>query len=269
MKTSFWRRLKASIETILRKREFEKWHKIGKLTALALEVLRQSPGFQTDGPFLPHPLYNDRVMEYRQNALYQEKNSITPFGVVAYAASLMDIPRAQFRSVPEKNNRAISGSWAHHMKAMINEMGKFQKQMTYLPNKAVRKISSYVIMGCFGNALLVGQSLEATVREANQALDAARKMHPGARMIVYGLPPSYNVWVRLVRFYFEAAMLEWVAKDQNAVYITLSGMGGFLGLFPSIELSSDAIHLTPKGVVRFDEAIDRAKRAAPRTIIRA
>lgn len=131
-------------------------------------------------------------------------------------------------------------------------------------------IVDYVVVGCFvGNGLLNFQDYNWAIKEFYETWDGMRALLPRARFIAYGVPPTYNLYASSVRFDFNGRiLLQKVIDDKNAVVTMLQrGYAGPLGLFPSVEMSVDTIHLTERGKLRLYEDIRKGKFFLPGTIL--
>lgn len=245
----------------------DKWKKMfnaGKDSAVLMEILRQKKLITPkSGPFLKHGKQDECVEKYtdsiKRHANRNAENIVPQ--TISFADSLMDFPRNKICSVPERNNFSMAGSWSHHMGDMASLLQPILEE-----NKVP---VGYVVVGCLGgNPLLVCQEFHSVISEAVLALEKIRKLFPYAKMIVYGLPPCFNIWAMMHHFDFEKIVYNWVRQDGNAVFLPLqSKFGGFMGLIPRIEMSVDGVHFSRKGVMIFDKLLNKAKKAKAGSIV--
>jgi len=252
----------ANIKDFLNKKNIEDANKKAKELAIAQEILSQgkSPAV---GPYIEHPLHKARLVQYTKNIDNYSKIKNRPTKTtVAFGDSILDIPRGDYKAIDEKLNFAISGSWANHMQQMATDISNllYQKGVTV----------NYVIVGTLGgNPLLSYQYCDATVKISWDCLDKIRNLFPFAKIIVFGLPPVYNIWATINSIKFESRMYEWVHNDNNAVFVPIfSKFGkGLFNLTPDLDTSKDGVHLTAEGVVILDNLFTKAKSAKPKSII--
>lgn len=247
--------LKADIVDFFNKGHYEKQHEYAK----ELAVLAAQLGVQDIKNPGDHIYHKEAVEVFRKNI---ENCKDKEIDAIAYGDSILDIPKNQYTAVKSEMNFALSGSWAYHMKRMAEDLRPtFQKKKKKIKN---------VISGCYGgNPLLAGQPIQSVVSESIDALKFIHECHPESRFIVYGLPPVYNLNATSNALLFEMAMYEWLIKNHpNFVFIPMQKQfAGALGLFPTIKMSSDGVHLSRRGVVTLDKFFARGKTSLPWTVI--
>ena len=216
-------------------------------------------GVEKSGGYLddsPHPLHQERLANY----VAAIEAAPAPV-VIAFGDSLKDIPRGEFQNLKPENNFSISGSRSHHMLMMAQDLQPELKRRAKYDN--IR----YVHVGTLeGNGFLIGAPVEHAIERATTCLNGLRALFPEKRIIVDLIPPTYSPYANLARPPFEAAVLTWIANDGNAASIGFHDMGLST---PNLTLSSDGVHFTPEGVRRFDEAMEKARRRSPGTIVEA
>ncbi len=182
---------------------------------------------------------------------------------VAFGDSLLDMTRSRLRSVPDRMNFSISGTWAHHMARMADDI------RPELIREGRYQSVKYVVVGSLGgNPLLMRQPADVTITRSCAALDSIRRLYPGARIIVFGLPPTVSLYVNMNAIPFEAALYQWVLADRDAVLLPLQRrFAGSLGLFPRAAMSVDGVHFSERGAVEFDRLIERAKTVPSKSIV--
>lgn len=182
---------------------------------------------------------------------------------IAFGDSLLDMTRSRLRSVPDRMNFSISGTWAHHMAQMADDI------RPELIREGRYQSVKYVVVGSLGgNPLLMRQPADVTITRSCAALDSIRRLFPGARIIVFGLPPTVSLYVNMNAIPFEAALYQWVLADRDAVLLPLQRhFAGSMGLFPRAAMSVDGVHFSERGAVEFDRLIERAKTVPSKSIV--
>lgn len=249
------RALLTKAKTWLSRRLFRNYHKAGKTSAIGLWML----GIDKTGAYLDssaHPLHATRAEQYRSNIAVHPAPQIIAFG-----DSLKDIPRGDFQHLAEHNNFSISGSRSHHMLEMAREI-----QAELITQNKLGALEYLHIGTLEGNGFLMGAPLEHALERSLHCLTEVRKLFPRPRFIVDLLPPTYSPYANLSRPAFETRIMQWIAADGNAAAIGFHSMGTTT---PNLTLSSDGVHFTPEGVRRFDEAMERARRRSPGTLVQA
>jgi len=244
----------ADFEVRRNRKSYEAAHQRSLATGLFLELLFGQTGAATP-PHAPHPLHAARLQTYRAEAGLLPRN--TPV-CVNFGDSLTDLARPYLKSID--GIFSISGSWHYHMTEMAADMRAVLQAIDV----------AYVAVGTLGgNPLLVYQDFENTVAESLQALSSIRALYPQARFIVYGLPPVWNIHAANHTLEFDARMWKWVQDDGNAVFISLKRMGGWFPLFPKVSMSNDGTHLTARGALRLNSAVEQAKTSTPGIVLMA
>lgn len=235
------------IESYLHRKEYEKNIKISKVTSIVTKLLSNSIDPNTERT--RHPFHNKRLEEYKGMLGYwldgREIN-------INFGDSLTDMARTQIKLCHD-GIFSISGSWSHHMQMMAEDLHKD------LSRFVIKNIS----IGCLGgNPLLVHQNYETVVKEAIECLNKVRELYPDSRIIVYGLPPVYNIHVTENTYQFDNELLQWTLKDKDAKFINLKARfgKGFARLFPQVEYSSDGVHFNPRGAGEFSTLIAKEQR---------
>lgn len=224
------------------------------LLDFAMESLQPDPAAW----LVPHPEHNQRLAEY-----FVGLKSSPGGDTIAFGDSLLDGPREKFCAIRSCLNFAISGSWANHMATMAADI------LPMLDATGKSAEIDFLIVGSLGgNPLLQRQPVLTTITHSLQALTEIRYRYPRQRLIVYGIPPTVSIYVNLNAIKFEAAIYEWIIRDGNAVYLPLfRKFAGAFGLFPKVLLSADGVHMTPAGIVLFDELLERGKTAPAGTLV--
>jgi hypothetical protein len=193
---------------------------------------------------IQHPLHAERIKEYIKIAKSFKKNQSVD---INFGDSLSDMTRDQML----RHHNAvfsISGSWAHHVKQVIEELKE------HLAKANVKNIS----IGCLGgNPMLVYRNYEDILKDTIDCMITLRSIYPKAHIIYYGLPPVFNINVLSKIDEFNFALKNWCIKDGNASFLDLKehfGVG-FNKLFPSIKYGSDGVHFNPNGATKFSELI--------------
>jgi len=236
------------LESFLHRSEYEKNIKNSAIHSYATRLLSSS--YSTNYyPNTEHPLHTIR--------LQQNKNLVKTWNsgksvAINFGDSLTDMARAQTLRF-HNGVFSISGSWAHHIEGMIIDMKEALSPFD------VNNVS----IGCLGgNPLLVYQDYDRVLQESLRALDTCRSSFPNARIVVYGLPPVYNIHVLENTYQYDSQLELWCKRDIDARFLNLKALFGFgLGrLFPSCQYSSDGIHFNPNGANKFSEAIHKLQK---------
>jgi hypothetical protein len=205
--------------------------------------------FETSKERTKHPFHDDRLRVFKGliNS-WKQKSEIN----INFGDSLTDLSRKQVERVHD-GVFSISGSWAHHMTQMVNDLS------SDLSKFKVRNIS----IGCLGgNPMLVYQNFDEIVKDSIECLNTIRSKFKDARIIVYGIPPVYNIYATTHSYEFDLELLKWVSMDKDAQFISLKNHfgQGWAKLFPDVEYSSDGVHFNPIGGARFTELIKKAQK---------
>lgn len=236
------------IESYLHRKEYEKNIQKSVIQSAVSRLLSSSYS-QNYYPTTEHPLHTIRLAQNR--ALVKTWNKEKDLSI-NFGDSLTDMAREQLLRF-HNGIFSISGSWAHHMKAMILDMKEILSPF---------KISN-VSIGCLGgNPLLVYQDYDRVLQESLEALDTCRSTFPNSRIIVYGLPPVFNTHVLENTYQFDSQLEVWCKKDIDARFLNLKAHfgKGFGKLFPSCEYSADGVHFNPRGAGKFSELIHQLQR---------
>lgn len=234
------------IETWLNRREYRKNHVTAQALAAGAELaLREK---KHPMPEVRHPLHARRLKEYK------DQIARLPIGkllTINFGDSLTDLTR-EYLTVFD-GIYSISGSWSNHMADMAADTRQALK---------MRPVRTIAVGTLGGNPLLAYEPIQPTIDRAIAALDRIRELYPVAKIVVYGLPPVYNLNATAHSWEFDLAMLRWCQADRNATFASLKSFGrGFLWLRPSFRWSSDGVHFTPRAASKFDQLIRRASNS--------
>lgn len=213
-----------------------------RISSIVLNLLSKT--FNPSAERSRHPFHNKRLQEYKDKIGYWLDNKEIN---INFGDSLTDLSREQ---IYESHDGifSISGSWANHIQMMVEDLHHDLK----------RFIIKNISIGCLGgNPLLVYQNYNEVVQDSISCLNKVRQLYPDSRIIVYGLPPVFNIHVNQNTYQFDNELANWVSKDANARFINLkSNFGsGFGKLFPSSKWSSDGVHFNPNGANKFSKLI--------------
>jgi hypothetical protein len=218
-----------------------------RISSVIINLL--SATIDTSLPRVKHPFHHKKLEEYKNNVGYwldgREVN-------INFGDSLTDLSRKEI-SLCHDGIFSISGSWSHHIQTMAEDMKDALK----------RFIIKNISIGCLGgNPLLVYQNYNEIVTDAINCLNKVRELYPDSRIIVYGLPPVYNIHVVENTYQFDSELIKWVEKDKDAKFINLKSHfgNGFAKLFPSVNWSSDGVHFNPNGGLKFSNLIKKEQR---------
>lgn len=250
--------IKAAFSNAANKDKYIEGNKIGMAAAVisALTTEGKEPG---KGPLIEHPYHKQALAEhitFLQKYVKSKGNCLEPL-TIGFGDSLLDLSR-DLTSVKSEFNFSIGGSVSHQMLQMAQDLAPYLKLCNV----------KHVVIGCLlGNALLAHQDVQFSVDQAMQALTGVRNLFPEARVIVYMLPPCYNMWVNKNRLVSQAALVQWAVADYNAVAVDFKNFGSFFGFWPKIRYSDDGVHFGSAGKFEFDQLIGRAKRVKARSVV--
>lgn len=238
----------ADISTAKNKKNYEAAMKKAQLQSLAFQLI-----FQNSTQMLPrveHPLHKIRLAQYIKDVDKLKAGDIA----INFGDSLTDLARKPLSDAID-GIFSISGSWANHMSQMACELKPY-----LMPR--INDIK-YICVGTLGgNPLLVYQNYNDVVNEMNLALSTIRNAYPNAKIIIYSIPPTFNVYANTHAYQFAADILKWVNANPNSCLIDLhSQLGdGLFNLFPQSEWSADGVHLSPRGARKLASLINIAKK---------
>lgn len=255
-------KLSAEIKTALSREQYARQHNQAILTALALEHI-QPAGAQ--GPYLEHPGH-DKALEAFGEQIDRIRENPEAVDTIAFGDSILDFARADLASIPANGNFGLAGSWPHNVTRMALQI---IPALASLPNFRPRHL---VIGTPGGNPLLLKQDPSGVIAQTWFCLDTvrdeARKYWPGIHFILYGLPPTYSPNVYRSRPEYTANLIRWTDRDGLACYVDIcAGFGGLFGIFPSLRMSSDGVHQTPRGIRKMDQRFQTAKSGFFRVVV--
>lgn len=264
----FFRRIIARIKTFKMKREIARNFRLNKTLDLAKFFAEQAvpPKTETIDPTAFPGI--DRRLEGFSAAISgyakARQTATVPQNVhIQIGDSLSDFFRGKSSIIDPRMNFGIAGTCSPHFGYVAEKLAPVLA--------ACNLLVTTVTVGCFlGNALLGYQDFDEAVADAKRALGKIRTLWPKARIEIYGLPACFDPYVTLHQELARKFFVDLVQADSNAVYLDLleSFGGGFLGLFPRMELSSDTVHMTPEAQVDFDLMIGAGVNCpAGRTIV--
>jgi len=260
----------ATVKTKVNQKKYDKQQEAGLiLNAFDMSKFANSKPEAWDWP---HPGHSARMSEYDAELKDLASKKIWRYGdTAAFGDSLMDQQNKQFEiftAVNRKLNFAIGGAWAQHIAAQGEDVA------VMLHNYGLYDRINYIVSGCYGgNPFLQGQPLEITVQKSIESLDRMLAAYPDKRHIIYGIPPVNIIYATKQAYPFEDRIYkEWVLpnvfKGKEIVFLPLQRrFGGKFGIFPDSVMTSDGVHLSPKGCKRFSDLVDKGKEAKPGSIV--
>lgn len=224
------------------RREYQSNIERSKATAAYIYLISDS--IDKHAERVKHPLHNSRLAEFKTEVSKWTKTEVN----INFGDSLTDLSRKQIQRVHD-GVFSISGSWANHMEEMAIDMKEA------LSRFKIKNIS----IGCLGgNPMLVYQNYDEVLKDSIKCLNKVRDLYPDSRIIVYGLPPVYAVYVTENTYKFDWNLYNWCINDKDARFISLKNTfgSGMSKLFPSFGWSSDGVHFNPRGGARFAGLIE-------------
>ena len=255
-------KLAAEIKTELSREQYARQHVQAFLTALAIDNIAQDGA---EGPYLEHPGHEKALATFGEQ-IDRIRQNPEAVDTIAFGDSILDFARGHLESIPADANFGLAASWPHNVTRMALQI---IPALAGIAGFAPR----YLVIGTpGGNPLLLKQApggvLAQTLFCLDSVRDEARKYWPGIQFILYGLPPTYSPTVYQARPEYTATLIRWADRDGNACYVDIcSGFGGLFGLFPSLRMSSDGIHQTPRGILKMDQRFKQAKSGFFRVVI--
>lgn len=225
------------IRNYLQLRKYRKMHHRAKMIAVFEHIaqMKEKPFERfTDGL----PLDKDKISAQADRA--KEKKLDTLYFGDSIGAFLKD----NLESVDPDGNFCRPGDTGDGFRKVIEQVCKVE-DFSNMRN---------VIIGTFGNNALHYQHINFIKKEILEVYKLARLNFPDAKIIWIGFPPVYDIYANMVAPVVEAYMK---GLDENSCIIDLAGFGN--GLFPSLQYSSDGIHLSEYGGYRFDQLVEKAK----------
>lgn len=234
------------IQAYLNRKEYKKNIELSKNIAILSELLFKDN--EKEYNRLPHPLMEIKKKEFSFHAsqVLPDKKPVH----INFGDSLTDLSRKQLTCI--NGIYSISGSWSHH----IYEMIKFLVPIIYNREINVEKVS----IGCLiGNPLLAYQNYKKAMEDAMDTLNYCRLAFNNSKMIVYGMPPVYNLHATENTLQVDYEFSGW-CKTHEAVFISLRNEfgKGWKKFFPDLKYSSDGVHFNPAGAEKFNNMLKNA-----------
>jgi hypothetical protein len=224
---------------------FYKWQ-----TQLGKEPYKKSFG--------PHP---GRQLAIQQSAIAIDEHyhSGKKFTKIGFGDSILKLTQHKITAVDPLLNFALSGSGSPDMQAIAEALYPVLENFGYTQPDAV-------VLGTLGgNPLLSYQDYEYVCAEATIAFKKIRELFPYAKIILYGIPPVYDVYATHYAAEFNGFLMSLVTGDSNSCYVDLYfRFAGPLRIFPEMKMfptsenSMDGVHLTGKAIIEFNDCLERA-----------
>ncbi|MCB1193110.1 MAG: SGNH/GDSL hydrolase family protein [Leptospiraceae bacterium] len=248
----------AILKDISEKPIIKKMHKKNKAKTLAKWMIESKRKPYTGG-FPAYRLQEQSLEIFRNNILNYKSKSTERNVSIAFGDSLIAFIAKNLTQVDYRLNFAQPGSGSPNFLKTAKDLSA-ELQDFNIKN---------VVVGCFGgNPLLSYQDFEEIKQEASLAFHGLRAMFPDAKIIVYGLPPVYDVYANIFAIEFEKFMIQEVKEDKNAVFLLLRlKFSDKSGLLPTIKYSSDGVHLRGNAIPILDKMISEAKTLPPGTVL--
>lgn len=171
--------------------------------------------------------------------------------------SLSDFPRNDLSSVDTRLNFAKAGEATSYYIRILRDT-----------HKALNGFDlKYLIIECWGNELLAHFHIEDVKQHVKSTLSLAREMYPNVKLIVGALPPVYDIYVNTVKTEFKEFLIDTVNQDSNATLVLFEKhFSGKFGIFPKVDYSSDGVHFSGKGIILYDDLLNKAKTSPLKVI---
>jgi len=191
------------------------------------------------------------IEDYKINKSHESDDT------VLVGDSLADFTREQLTTVDTRLNLALAGQASSFYDAILRD--------TYETLGGLN--IQYLIIECWGNELLSYYDIETVKFHVARTINRARLMYPSAKLILVGLPPTYDVYVNTVKIEFTNHLINLVNQDANACLVLLEKhFSGAFGIFPKLEYSSDGVHFSGNGILLFDKLLQQAKTTLEKVI---
>lgn len=254
------RKLYAILKTHLLRRKIRKAQKGVKAFSLVKFITQEGiPTRKSVGDPQQFPGIDTRIRDFKTQITDYAKSvkatKAKPKAVViGVGDSLMDFFRGSSMNIDDRLNFGIAGTCSPHMLYVMKAVAPMLAEA----NLVVRA----VVIGCLkGNALLGHQDYDSAEADCRDALNGARSLWP-CRIIVYGLPPVWDVYAMLYQETSREKFKEWISRDTDSVYLDiLKRFSGPWGLFPTVEDSLEGVHMTDEAKAEFDKMISEGLTA--------
>ncbi len=171
--------------------------------------------------------------------------------------SLSDFPRKNLTAVDTRLNFAKAGEASGYYLRILEDTQKALEDFNF----------KYLIIECWGNELLAHYSLESVKQHVFKTLNLARSMYPNVKLIVGALPPVYDIYVNTVKVEFTQFLIDYVNNDFNSTLVLFEKhFSGMFGIFPKVDYSLDGVHFSGKGILLYDELLNKAKKTPLKVI---
>lgn len=194
-------------------------------------------------PSEKHFGHDERLAQYKQViAMWNNTGKNINFG-----DSISDFAREQFAATHD-GIFSIGGSWAHHMEMMAIDLHE---------DLSKHNVKNITIGTLGGNPLLVYRNLDEVINSSLHCLNKIRELYPMARIIIYGIPPLFNIYAMNNCTEFDMKMIEWTTKDRDAKFLSLKEHfgSGWMRLFPTSTWSADGVHFNERGASKLSQLL--------------
>lgn len=247
-----------TLKDFLEKPIVRKTHKENKAKTLAKWMIMSKRKPFTGG-FPPYPFQEESIRTFQKHISNFKSHNLERDVTIAFGDSLIAFIAKELSQVDYRLNFAQPGSGSPNFLQTAKDLSEELKDF---------KVNN-VVVGCFGgNPLLSYQDFEEIKQEARTAFRGLRGIFPESKIIVYGLPPVYDVYANIYALEFDKFMIQEVKEDKNAVFLLLKiRFADKSGILPSIKYSSDGVHLRGEAIIILDQMIKEAKSLPPGTIL--
>lgn len=208
--------------------------------------------------FGPHPGIVASVNASAVN-IEAHYNSGKKFNAIGFGDSILKLTQHKLTAIDPLLNFALSGSGSPDMAAIAEAL------MPTLENFGYTQPDTVVLGTLGGNPLLSHQDYEYIRAEALFTFRKIRQLFPFAKIVVYGIPPIFDVYATHYANDFNMYLLTLTTQDGNSCYVDLYfRFAGPLSLWPQMKMipssdySLDGVHLTGKAIIEFDKCLNRA-----------
>lgn len=224
-----------------KRKNYEKAVELSKIGALWVHQNISSLKME---PLTKHFAHDERVTQNKALiTTWKPGQNVT----INFGDSLSDFTRPQLADSHD-GIFSIGGSWANHMEQMAIDLHDDLKKVN------VKNIT----IGCLGgNPMLVYYDYQTIYNSSIKCLNTVRKLYPTSRIIVYGIPPLYNIYATENCTNFDLSLKTWTLSDSNAKFLSLKEHfgTGFARFFPTSKWSADGVHFNESGGRKFGKLL--------------
>lgn len=252
-----WYEIVTAVECI----KYKALKKKTRIAMLAIDAKFKEP---TQEDYTPHPDYYDHLKKCRENFLDYVKTDMAKDEdrTIGIGDSILAQAKGEVSAVIDPRlNWALGGMRACHMSQLIDDMLPLMILHGFKPKNIVVGTPD-------GNGILVHHEIECVKTQCRNLLSKLRGYFPEAKIIVYGIPLTIVDYAIMHYKEYTENLIKIMIVDPNMVILPL--IHHFVEAYHIMmkaDMSSDGVHLSPKGRYLFGLLIQRAKTAPAKSFI--